>query len=398
MTIGWDRAAVVAQWRGLAPLASEVECDLCVVGLGGSGLAAAEGAAQRGLSVVGVDAGRVGGGAAGRNGGFLLGGVARFHHQVVAQLGETVATDLYRRTHAELDRLAERIGPIVKRTGSLRLAGLPGEPVDGEAAADREREIDDCREQLDALTASGIRAEWYEGPLGVGVFLPDDAAVNPAERCVAEAGALLLRPRVRLFEATPVLAVHGGRPARVVTAGGTVAATAVVICVDGGLEWVVPALAGRVRSARLQMLATEPLPPTLAHPVYGRWGYDYAQQDADGRVVVGGGRDRFVDDEWVVGGGQPWSVPPTGQVQAYLDRIAPRFAGCAVRVSDRWAGIVAFTDDGLPICELVDDGVAAAGAYSGTGNLVGPLVARAAAALALGEDPADWPLARQAAD
>src|SRR5690349_3480877 len=65
------------------PLNGEVTADLCVVGLGGSGLAAVCAALEAGATVAGVDAGPVGGGAAGRNGGFLLAGTARFHHDAV---------------------------------------------------------------------------------------------------------------------------------------------------------------------------------------------------------------------------------------------------------------------------------------------------------------------------
>ena len=73
----WDDDPLVAGWSGLPALERSVTADVCVVGLGGSGLAAVESAIERGQRVVGVDAGRVGAGAAGRNGGFLLGGPRR---------------------------------------------------------------------------------------------------------------------------------------------------------------------------------------------------------------------------------------------------------------------------------------------------------------------------------
>jgi glycine/D-amino acid oxidase-like deaminating enzyme len=110
--------------------------------------------------------------------------------------------------------------------------------------------------------------------------------------------------------------------------------------------------------------------------VYGRWGYDYAQQSDDGRLFVGGGRDRFPGAEWTT------DAEPTEDVQAYIERVAARFAGAAVRVTHRWAASVGFTS-GKPLCTAVDDGVVAIGGYNGTGNLVGPVAARAAVALAL---------------
>ncbi|MDT4938798.1 MAG: gamma-glutamylputrescine oxidase, partial [Pseudonocardiales bacterium] len=42
MTVGWDVDPVVAAWRGLPPLDADVTADACVVGLGASGLAAAQ--------------------------------------------------------------------------------------------------------------------------------------------------------------------------------------------------------------------------------------------------------------------------------------------------------------------------------------------------------------------
>lgn len=126
------------------------------------------------------------------------------------------------------------------------------------------------------------------------------------------------------------------------------------------------------------MLATSPVTPRrLPCPVYGRWGYDYAQQDASGRLYVGGGRDLFVDDEWTP------SDEPTAQVQDYIESVATSFAGESFSVVARWAASVGFTADGRPLCTVVDDTVVAFGGYNGTGNLVGPVTARAAVALGL---------------
>jgi glycine/D-amino acid oxidase-like deaminating enzyme len=87
MTVGWDDDPVVAAWPGLPRIDGDLTADVCVVGLGGSGLAAVAELVDRGLSVVGLDAGRVGAGAAGRNGGFLLAGPSAFLHRAVAAWG-----------------------------------------------------------------------------------------------------------------------------------------------------------------------------------------------------------------------------------------------------------------------------------------------------------------------
>jgi glycine/D-amino acid oxidase-like deaminating enzyme len=373
-SVGWDDA--VTEWSGLPPLDGQRTADACVVGLGASGLAAVEALAGRGLTVVGLDAGRVAAGAAGRNGGFLIGGPALFLHDAIGRWGP-VAVDLYRETLAELDRLSERFGPeVVRRVGSIRLAGLPGQPESDAAAADREAELSDCAAHASALRAHRIAVEEYTGPLGCGLYLPDDAATNPALRAIRLAQELT--GRARLHEHSPVTAIG---PGRVETERGAVAAPVVIVAVDGRLATLLPRLAGRVRTARLQMIATAPAPPRLPCPVYGRWGYDYAQQLPDGRLFVGGGRDRFAEAEWTD------ATEPTADVQGYIDGVAARMAGRPVQVTARWAASVGFTADARPLCTVVEDGLVAVGGYNGTGNLVGPVAARAAVALAVDHVP-----------
>lgn len=359
--VAWDEGL---DWPGLPPLGGDRTADACVVGLGASGLAAVEELSERGLSVVGLDAGRVAAGAAGRNGGFLLGGGAPFLHEAIARWGEEPAVSLYRATLDELGRIPPEIAP---RVGSIRLA------------AD-DAELADCAAHEGALRRHGIAVERYEGELGRGLFLPDDAATNPARRAVATAARL--RDEAALHEHTTVATVDSKR---VTTDRGVISAGVVIVAVDGRLDALLPQLAGRVRTARLQMLATAPVAPRLPCPVYWRWGYDYAQQDARGRLHVGGGRDRRADDEWTS------DATPTAPVQAWIEGVAERLAGRPVSVTHRWAASVGYTPDARPLCVEVAPGVVAVGGYSGTGNLVGPATARAAVALVLdGALPPDW--------
>jgi gamma-glutamylputrescine oxidase len=372
--VGWDADPAVSARAGLPSLDRSVVADLCVVGLGGSGLAAVGEGLRRGLSVAGVDAGRVAAGAAGRNGGFLLGGPAIAVHHAAAGWGLDSALILYRETLDEIGALADLLGPeVIRRVGSIRLAGLPGDPATSEEAADRAAELADCAEQIRVLREHGIDVESYDGPLGKGLYLPADAAMNPARRALGMAA--IFGGSAQLFENSPVTSIESGR---VVTSIGSISAGLIVVAIDGTLEVLLPELAGRVRTARLQMLATAPVPAgRLPCPVYGRWGYDYAQQDASGRLFVGGGRDQFEDDEWTV------DIRPTADVQGWIDAVAERFAGGPVEVTHRWGASVGYTPDARPLVTVVRPGVVACGGYNGTGNLVGPIAARAAVALGL---------------
>jgi gamma-glutamylputrescine oxidase len=349
-------------WENPPPLEGDVRADVCVVGLGGSGLAAAGAALDRGATVVGIDAGPVAGGAAGRNGGFLLAGGALFHHAAVAAWGEERAVGIYQESLAELDRLEAELGPIVRRVGSLRIPAS-------------EEEVADCAAQLAALRRHGFPAEPADGPTGAGVFVPGDGSVQPLERCRLLARRALA-DGARLHCDTPALELAGDR---VRTPAGTVSCKAVVACVDGGLERLLPELAGDVRSTRLQMLATEPIEPgTIPCPVYDNWGYEYWQQLPDGSVALGGGRGAHAETEW----GQP--AEASADIQRLLDRLLRERAGVDAAVTHRWAGVISFTADRLPVFAEVRPGVIAVGAHSGHGNVLGSAAARAAIAIALG--------------
>ena len=347
------------------PLRGSIRADVCVIGLGGSGLAAVGALLEAGASVVGIDAGPIGGGAAGRNGGFLLAGGSRFHHAAVEAWGRERAVALYRETEAEIDRLEAELGPrVVRRVGSLRL------PSGAE-------EVEDVVRQREALSRDGLPAEPFEGRHGTGVLIPGDGAIDPLARCRALAQRAVAAG-ARLFAGTRAVEVRGDR----VTCeeGAEVACGSALVAVDGGLERLLPELEGRVRSTRLQMLGTAPAPPGVApRPVYARWGYDYWQQLPDGRIALGGRRDRHADQEW----GAP--AEPTAAVQAELDRLLRDELGVDAPVTHRWAGVVAYTDDALPVFEELRPGVLVLGAHNGHGNVLGSAAGRAAAALALGK-------------
>jgi gamma-glutamylputrescine oxidase len=350
-------------WRALPPQDSDLTTDVCVIGLGGSGLTAVSELLAMGRRVVGIDAADVAAGAAGRNGGFLLGGTADFHHDAVAAIGHARALRIHQLTLEEIRRIAEQAPGTVRFPGSLRIA-------------ESDDEIDDCARQRDAMRADGIPVEDYDGPFGRGLFFPGDAAFNPLARCRAlalrnaAAGAqLFARTRALSFSANEVVTEHG-----------RIRCDRAIVAVDGRLESLVPELAGRVRTARLQMLATAPTREiAVPCPVYVRYGFDYFQQLPDGSLALGGGRDKAVDDEWTS------DNEPSAFIQAYLEDVLRKKLRVTAPVTHRWAANVSYTFNGLPVLAEVRPGVWVIGGYSGTGNAVGALSGRAAARLSCGE-------------
>ena len=355
----WDDG----RWPGLPSLDADLETEVCVIGLGGSGLTCVSELLAMGRRVVGIDAGPVGGGAAGRNAGFLRAGSAKVHHDAVAAIGHRRALRIHEMTAEETHRIAEQAKGTVRFVGSLRLAMSDEEHID-------------CARQREAMRDDGLPVKNYNGPLGRGIFVPGDASFNPLARCRALAyraqhdGALL-------FEQTRALWFMGDE---VSTPRGTIKCERVIVAVDGRLETLVPELAGRVRTARLQMLATAPTREIeVPCPVSARNGFDFWQQLPDGSIAVGGGRDRAMNEEWT-GSGEP-----TPFIQEYLDGILREQLKVRAPITHRWAASVSYTTMGLPILSEVRPGLWVIGGYSGTGNLLGAVCGRAVARAAHGE-------------
>lgn len=362
----WDGSSAEESTRPFFPrLTTVADADLCVIGLGGSGLACVGELLRAGVDaerIVAVDASAVGSGAAGRNGGFLLAGTAAFYHDAIRLFGHARARRLYELTIEQIENIAAETPDAVRRNGSLRIAASSEERVD-------------CESHLDALRSDGFPGEWYEGPEGVGLLVPSDGAFDPLRR-VRTLACRVAAAGVRLFERSPVTQLESGT---VITDEGRVRCERVIVAVDGKLGALLPELRSRIRDVRLQMLATAPTTEiSVPRPVYARWGYDYWQQLPNGRLALGGFRDQAGDDEWTN------NATPSDLVQNRLERFLRDELHVRAPVTHRWAACVSYANRGLPVLGEVRSGVFAAGAYSGTGNVIGALCGRAAACLALG--------------
>jgi gamma-glutamylputrescine oxidase len=357
MGIVWD---INVERPEFPQLTTSLEADLVVVGLGGSGLTALLHAAQRGLNVIGIDGNRIAAGAAGRNGGLLLAGIADFHHNVRKDFGVERATALYQHTLDEMDRIEATTPEAVSRIGALRI----GELHRGEDPA----ELSDTYAHRDALIADGFPVEDYEGEQGVGILIPTDGTFHPAKRAVLLAN-LATKAGAQIFTHSPAIKIESGL---VTTEKGSIKAKHIIVAVDGNLGKALPEVSDLVQPTRLQMISTSPETELkIKYAVYVRQGWDYWQQLPDGRIAIGGGRDLALEQE------STDVIEPTQIMRDYLERKLQDI-GVTAPVEHHWAAIVSYTDSGLPIVKEVQPGVWAVGAYCGTGNVVGALLARSA--------------------
>jgi glycine/D-amino acid oxidase-like deaminating enzyme len=327
----------------------EGQVDVAVVGGGVTGCACAHVLADAGRRVRLYDAREIAGGASGRNGGFALRGGAPAYDIARERLGPERAQELWRLTERYLDRLEELAGDAFHRTGSLRLA------------ADRQ-ERDELEAEFQALREDGFAVEWRDDLPAPLAGRYDGAISNPID------GSLQPARWVRRLAARVAAAGADLREGETVESLGELDSDQVVVATDGYTHGLLPELDAVVQPTRGQVLVTEPLSRHLFPcPHHARHGYDYWQQTPDGRLVVGGSRDKAADEE------QTAEEATTPLIQGHLKRFVHELTGDSPAITHRWAGIFGVTPDQLPLVGLVPghDGVWVSVGYSGRGNVMG---------------------------
>ncbi|HEY2544107.1 MAG TPA: FAD-dependent oxidoreductase, partial [Gaiellaceae bacterium] len=333
--------------------------DVAIVGAGVTGCSAALRLAEAGLSVRVHDSRGIAEGASGRNGGFALRGGAARYDVARETYGEELSRALWRWTEDTLERMDELAGDALRRPGSYRLA-----------ADEEERE--NIRAEFDALHADGFAAEWIdEFPRFHGaIHHIGDGTIQPA-RFVRRLAARAADAGVEFREHDPVEHVDA------------LDAERVLVATDGYGRDLVPELSDALWPARGQVVVSEPLDGVLYdRPHYARQGFDYWQQLPDRRLLLGGFRDVSIMDELT---DVEETTPP---IQASLERFLGELSDGEARISHRWAGIFALTQDMLPLAGPVPgrDAVWIAAGYSGHGNVMGFGCGRLVAEAMLGEE------------
>jgi gamma-glutamylputrescine oxidase len=314
-----------------APASLPRRAEVVIVGGGITGVALLDLFRGRDVDAVLFESEHVAAGASGRNAGFLLAGIAENYARAVSLHGRDVAAAVWAFT-SENHRLTAascaRFDVGYRRGGSLTVA------LDDDEAASLE-------EAATLLAEDGFVAELVAPDVVPGanraLFNPTDGELDPVRLVHGMATA---HPG-RIFEHHHVLAVEDGQnTAMVRLAEGAIEATAVLLATNAWTSQLLPSVP--IRPVRAQMLATAAASRHFGVPVYAEWGRRYWRQRDDGAVLVGGFRHRAIAEE--VG----LDATPTGTVQRLLDGQL-RDLGVDANVTHRWAGIMGFSEDGLPL-------------------------------------------------
>ena len=332
------------------PLLGDHRADVCVVGGGFTGLAAALASAEAGYSVILLEAEQVGFGASGRNGGQLIPGLRWTMAEIEQEFGQDRAQAIFDVAYQAHVRVRARIEqhaiPCDLKSGHLEAAYKPAHfdtmRRDADYLASRFGYVSPQVVQPADMSAHIATAHYHGGiydPAG-GHFHPLNYALGLADAAHA-AG-------VRLHEGSRVLTIEDDGDSDsdsvfVRTASGSIRAGHAVIACDSWTDTVAPNLARYTIPIMNYNIATAPLGdiadrllPSDAAVADSRFVLNYFRLSADKRMIFGGG-ERYT------------TRPPTdirAFVRRHMQAIFPDLA--TVPIDYAWGGAVAVTANRLP--------------------------------------------------
>lgn len=323
------------------------DVDFLVVGAGLAGSAAAYFAAQAGHEVVVTDQRHVAAGASGRNAGFMIMGLDTHYHRAIERYGAEIAYEMW--------TLSRETIAFWKRIAAESPLAVPLEPIGSMLLAESEAEAQDLHKAAQAMREVGIEVILHESdPLGRGYYAaieqPDDAAVQP----VALTNAVMQASGAEVIPNNALYRLEQSTPDRVLAYTQQVVFRAryVMLCTNAYSAQLDPYFADLVAPTRAQVLVTEPLPePAIQTCGYSNYGYMYYRMTFDGRFLIGGARQHYMEQE-----ADTTDDRVNPRVQQALERyMQQHFPDVQAPVSRRWAGIMGFSVDGLPLAGTLPD-------------------------------------------
>ncbi|MEW5510193.1 NAD(P)/FAD-dependent oxidoreductase [Pseudomonas antarctica] len=322
-------------------LGTDLSADVCVIGGGFTGVNTAIELAQRGLSVILLEARRIGWGASGRNGGQLIRGIGHDVSGFARYVGEEGVRYLERAGIDSVALVGERIrqhridcdlrwGFCELANTTAQFAAFKGEQQSlaafGYAHETRLVEAQDMQQVVGSTVYAGGLVD-----MGSGHLHPLNLVLGEAQ--VAESLG------VRIFERTQVVELIHGDTVQVRCAAGTVRAAHLVLACNAHLDELEPRLSGKVLPAGSYIIATEPLSEAVAKQLIPqnlalcdqKVGLDYYRLSADRRLLFGGachysGRD---------------PVDIAAYMQPKMLKVFPQLAGTAIEF--QWGGKIGIT-------------------------------------------------------
>lgn len=360
------RATMHAAQVRRAPLLELGAANIVVVGAGFAGLNTALRLLESGVpDVVVLEAGEIGQGASGRNGGFVFGGYSLSEEALFRRLGRTDAVRLYGLTLEAVRRIRER----------AQSAAVSCEVQDhGVVWANwfRDPAAITHRQQLlrqvygvewDPLNASQLRDYVVSDHYSGGMLERDAFHFHPL-RYSAELARRFEALGGRIHTASQVTSItRVGTDWTVRTAQGELRCAQVALCGGGYLRGVHRRVEGAVMPITTYVMVTEPLGAALDAVLPGncavydsRFAFDYYRKLQDGRLLWGG-RISAVRD--------PSPERMRNHLRADLRRVFPSLADA--RIDHVWSGLMSYARHQMPQLAEPEPGLWTAQAFGGHG-------------------------------
>ncbi|OUE42352.1 gamma-glutamylputrescine oxidoreductase [Billgrantia desiderata SP1] len=363
-------------------LEGDIECEVCVVGAGFTGISSALHLAEQGHDVVVLEAARVGFGASGRNGGQIVNSYSRDMDVIEAKYGTETARALGDMAFEGNRIIRERIrqyaiacdlknGNLFAACNRKQLEGLREHKALWERFGNHELEL--------------LEGEAYKREIGseryTGALVDHSGGhLHPLNLVLGQAAAFESLGGV-IHERTPVSGVRHGETVTLTTPRGSVRARRVVMAGNAYLQGVLPELESKSMPCGTQVVTTEPLPQALRRELIPNdmavedcnYLLDYYRFTADGRLLYGGGVN--------YGGQDPADIAAV--IRPKILKTFPQLA--EVRIDFAWSGNFLMTLNRLPQFGRLNDNVYYAQGYSGHGVTCSHLAGRLIAEVMRGE-------------
>lgn len=359
------------------PVLDEViECDVCVIGAGYTGLSSALFLAEAGYSVTVLEAAKVGFGASGRNGGQLVNSYSRDVDVIEQRYGDKSAEVLGSMIFEGGNIIRQRIqqygiqcdyrpGGIFAAMNSKQLKGLAEQKSNWERYGNQ---------QLRMLDANEIGKEVGSRRYVGGLLDMSGGHIHPLNLALGEAAAFVGLGG-RIFEQSAAIDIKYGEPHIISTAKGRVRAKYLLIAGNAYLSQDLdPRVTRKSMPCGSQIVVTKPLPDAVVKNLITNnycvedcnYLLDYFRITGDNRLLYGGGV--------VYGAREPKDIE-----QLILPKILKTFPQLkGVEIDYRWTGNFLLTMSRMPQFGRVEKNAYFMQGYSGHGvtcsHLAGKLI------------------------
>ncbi len=379
-------------------LTGDLTADVAIVGAGFTGLRAALELSQQGVNVIVVDAGQVGWGASGRNGG-QVNPIAHEAPETIQKkwaklYGEKQATEYTERFTNVYMGAADELFALVKKHNIECSAEQNGwiRSVHGSAAIPAFETMlkgwQDAGADIEALDAAQVEKMSGSPSYGQGWIAKRAGSVQPMSYVRGLAGAAL-EAGATIYSDTRIETLsQESSQWKLTAATGSITADKVLLCTNGYSDQLMPGLAETVVPVISIQAATQVLTEAQSEAILPqrqtfadtRRVIFYFKKTAENRLVFGsaGVADEIPD------------AADRARIMKGLQTVYPQFP--ELKVDYIWGGRIAVTQDHLPHIHQPASGIYAGLGCNGRGVAMSTVMGRLLAEAVMGKADSELPL------